>query len=108
MFLNIDSRLKSVRGPENISESLINVLTTEKIEKLEKYIGSSRFKSILASLDIKIKWSSSLPFLKGALEAELAKDKGNLTLTIRKYAEILNVLEQLPTKPVLVIGTFKI
>jgi hypothetical protein len=76
LFLNIDSRMTSVHSPEDISESLINVLTTEKIQKLEEYIGWSRFKSILSSLNIIIQWSSSLPFLKGALEAELAKDKG--------------------------------
>ena len=107
MFLYINSRLTLVRSPEDISESLIKALTTEK---LQKYIGWSRFRSVLSSLGIKIKWSSSLPFFESTLEADLSKDfRGdaeNLNLTITKYENLLTTLEPLPTKPVIVIGTF--
>lgn len=98
-----------MRSPEEISKTLIGELTTEKLEKVEKYIGRSGFKSLLSSLDIKIKWSSSLPFFKVDLEAELAKglkkDGENLELTINKFNKLFTVLGPLPTKPVIVIGT---
>jgi hypothetical protein len=110
LFLNIDSRLTSVRSPEDISESLIKALTTEKLQKVEKYIGWSRFRSLVSSLGIKIKWSSSLPFFESTLEADLSKDfrrdAENLNLTITKYENLLTTLELLPTKPVIVIGMF--
>ncbi len=77
--------------------------------KIKKYIGQSRFKSLLSSLNIKVKWPLSLPLFSGVLAAqlieELEKDWKNLDLTIAKYENILEVFKGLPTKPVIIIGT---
>ena len=107
-FLHIDSRVAPVRTPAEVSKALANVLSTDKIQKIEEYIGPSRFRSLLSLLEIKIKWSALIPILNGTLEAELAKDlkkdEGNLELTIEKYKHILEALKKMPKKPVLVIG----
>ena len=70
-----------------------------------------KFISLLTSLKIKVRLSSSLPFFKSDLEAELAKelkeDQGNLESTINKFDKILEALEPLPRKPVIVIGTMQ-
>jgi hypothetical protein len=108
-FLYINSRQVSVDGPEAISKALTSAFTTEKIQRLENYLGLSRFLSLLSSLKIKIKWSASLPFSKSGFEAELAKDlekdATNFELTINKYKAILEALKPMPRKPVIVIGT---
>ena len=98
-------------SPEAIAKALVSKLDSQKIERIEKSIGRNRFISLLTSLKIKVKLSSSLPFFKGDLQAELAKelkeDEGKLELTINKFDKILDSLQPLPRKPVIVIGTMQ-
>ena len=111
LLLYIDSRVTSVRNPDELSKVLIDDLEACYIQNLEKYIGRPRLKELESSLKIKFKWLSSPPFFKGGLDAELAREmkeeKGDLLRTILKYRELLKALESLPRKPVIVIGTLQ-
>ncbi|KAH7619809.1 hypothetical protein NADE_008093 [Nannochloris sp. 'desiccata'] len=107
LFLKVDARFTPVRSPDEVSKALVSKLDSGKIERIEKSIGRNRFISLLTSLKIKVKLSSSLPFFKSDLEAELAKelkeDEGKLEPTINKFDKILEALQPLPRKPVIVI-----
>ncbi|KAG7673868.1 hypothetical protein KSW81_007051 [Nannochloris sp. 'desiccata'] len=107
LFLKIDARFTPVRSPDEVSKALVSKLDTVKIERIKNSIGRNRFISLLTSLKIKVKLSSSLPFFKSDLEAELAKelreDEGKLEPTINKFDKILEALQPLPRKPVIVI-----
>ncbi|KAG7671184.1 hypothetical protein KSW81_003323 [Nannochloris sp. 'desiccata'] len=107
LFLYINSRKTPVRSPDEVSKALVSKLDSRKIERIKKSIGRNRFISLLTSLKIKVKLSSSLPFFKSDLEAELAKelkeDEGKLKPTINKFDKILEALQPLPRKPVIVI-----
>jgi hypothetical protein len=111
LFLYINSRKTPVCSPDEVSKALVSKLDSQKIERIKKSIGRNRFISLLTSLKIKVRLSSSLPFFKSDLEAELAKelkeDQGNLESTINKFDKILEALEPLPRKPVIVIGTMQ-
>ena len=108
-LLKVDARFTPVCTPDEVSKALIRKLDSEKIERIKNSIGRSRFISLLTSLKIKVKLSLPLPFFKSGLEAELAKDlkedEGNLESTINKFDKILEALQRLPRKPVIVIGT---
>ncbi|KAG7673480.1 hypothetical protein KSW81_006689 [Nannochloris sp. 'desiccata'] len=107
LFLYINSRKTPVRSPDEVSKALVSKLDSRKIERIKISIGRNRFISLLTSLKIKVKLSSSLPFFKSDLEAELAKelreDEGKLEPTINKFDKILEALQPLPRKPVIVI-----
>ena len=107
-FLYIDSRSTPVRSPEGVAKALVNALTVEKIQRIEKNLGRDDFVHLLSSMGIKMKWAASLPFF-GRLDVELAKelkkDEEDLTLTIKKCKNILEAMKPLSRKPVLVIGT---
>ncbi|KAG7674368.1 hypothetical protein KSW81_000028 [Nannochloris sp. 'desiccata'] len=107
LFLKVDARFTPVRSPDEVSKALVSKLDSGKIERIRKSIGRNRFISLLTSLKIKVKLSSSLPFFKSDLEAELAKelkeDEGKLEPTINKFDKILEALQPLPRKPVIVI-----
>jgi hypothetical protein len=108
-FLYIDSRYTPMRTPEEFSRAFFKAFYTEKIHKIEEYLGLSRFMSLLSSLKIKTKLAASNQFFQAGLEAELAKnlekDEGNFELTLEKYKKILEASRSMPRKPVLVIGT---
>ena len=100
-----------MRSPDQVSKALVSKLDTVKIGRIKNSIGRNRFISLLTSLKIKAKLSSPLPFFKVDLEAELAKelkeDEVKLEPTINKFDKILEALQPLPRKPVIVIGTMQ-
>jgi hypothetical protein len=107
LFLYLNSRRTPVCSPEEVSKALVSKLDSRKIKRIKTSIGQDRFISLLTSLKIKV--SSPLPFFKVDLEAELAKelkeDERKMEPTINKFDKILEALQPLPRKPVIIIGT---
>ena len=93
--------------PEGVSEALVNALDIKQVKRIKDNLGEDRFKSLVSSLK-SVNRSSTVTSFKGSLEAEfvheLKKDEGNFKLTIKKYGKILEALESLAKKPVIVIG----
>ena len=102
LFLKIDGRFTPVRSPEAIAKALSNALDTSKLQRLSTYVSSSM--PLLSSLSIN---AGLIQFSLGALVSRIFTRDEKLEPTIDKFDKILNALDPLPQKPVIVIGTLQ-
>jgi len=91
-----------VRSPEAIAKALSNALDTSKLQRLSTYVSSSM--PLLSSLSIN---AGLIQFSLGTLVSRIFTRDEKLEPTIDKFDKILNTLDPLPQKPVIVIGTLQ-
>ena len=91
-----------VRSPEEISKTLSKALDSNLSQSFTNFARSGI--SLLSSLSLNIGLATIS--IESLLSKVVRREGENLELTITKFEKLLNVLKPLPTKPVLVIGTF--
>ena len=102
LFLYINSRVTPVRNADEVSKALTNALGPGKLQRLANYTISSM--SWLSSISIN---AGLITFSLETCLSKLFRMDGKLEPTIKKFVKLLTLLEALPRKPVIVIGTLQ-
>ncbi|KAG7674525.1 hypothetical protein KSW81_000175 [Nannochloris sp. 'desiccata'] len=98
LFLKIDARFTPVCTPDEVAKALLNALETRKIQKVMSYVSTSL--PLLSSISIN---AGLVTISLGELFTKLSGREVKLEEAINKFDKLLEALEPLSVKPVIII-----
>ena len=104
LILMIDSRLKAVTSPEEISKALCDAVVCESLLQRAESTAGAFAELLLSSTAVLGTLGAEVGVQLENLKDYFAKDEDNLAETLEKLDGLFEKLKELPNQPVIIIG----
>ncbi|KAG7667011.1 putative ATP-binding protein [Nannochloris sp. 'desiccata'] len=103
LILMIDSRLKAVTSPEEISKALCDAVVSESLMERAQSTAGAFAELLLSSTTVISTLGAEVGVQLENIKDYFAKDEDNLAETLEKLDTLFENLKQLPNQPVIII-----
>jgi hypothetical protein len=100
----IDSRLKAVTSPEEISKALCDAVVSGRLMERAQSTAGAFTELLLSSTAVISTLGAEVGVQFENIKDFFAKDEDNLAATLEKLDTLFEKLKQLPNQPVIILG----